>query len=113
MSVKKSKKSAVIKAIAIILVLVLTLLMCKVFNVFTTENIMSITPKNQLLAVIVLLIFYALNSLSVFFPIAVLYAAVGNIFPLPLAMFVNFLGALLCTVCRISSAGSRAPNMSI
>lgn len=95
---KKSKKGAIIKAIVIIAILALTLLICKVFNVFTADNILSITPKNQLLAVIVLLIFYALNSLSVFFPIAVLYAAVGTIFPMPLALLVNFLGALLCTV---------------
>lgn len=98
MSSNKNKKGAIIKAIIIIATLALTLLACKVFNVFTAENILSITPKNQLLAVVVLLVFYALNSLSVFFPIAVLYAAVGTIFPLPTALTVNFLGALLCTV---------------
>lgn len=95
---KRSKKGAIIKFAVILAMLLLTLLICKVFNVFTAENILSITPKNQLLAVIVLLVFYALNSLSIFFPIAVLYAAVGTIFPLPLALLVNFLGALLCTV---------------
>lgn len=95
---KKSKKSIIIKATVIVAILLLTLLICKAFNVFTADNILSITPKNQLLAVIVLLIFYALNSLSIFFPIAVLYAAVGMIFSLPLALLVNFLGALLCTV---------------
>ena len=95
---KKSKKGTIIKFAVIIAVLLLTLVFCKVFNIFTAENILSITPKNQLLAVIALLIFYALNSLSIFFPIAVLYAAVGTIFPLPLVLLVNFLGALLCTV---------------
>lgn len=95
---KKSKKGAFIKAAVILAVLALTVFICKELNIFTAENILSITPENQFLAVIVLLIFYALNSLSIFFPIAVLYAAVGIIFPLPLALLVNFLGALLCTV---------------
>lgn len=77
---KKSKKGAFIKAAVILAVLALTIFICKELNIFTADNILSITPENQFLAVIVLLIFYALNSLSIFFPIAVLYAAAEPFF---------------------------------
>lgn len=39
---------------------------------------------------------YAVKSLSVFFPLLVLYAAAGLLFPLPAALLVNLSGLLVC-----------------
>lgn len=39
---------------------------------------------------------YAVKSLSVFFPLLVLYAAAGQVFTLPKAILVNIIGMVIC-----------------
>ena len=39
---------------------------------------------------------YAVKSLSVFFPLLVLYAAAGRVFPLSKALLVNLIGLVIC-----------------
>lgn len=72
--------------------------LCLYFKVFSVDTILSITPHNLWLAAIVLLVIYAAKNLSFLFPIAVLYVVGGTVFPLPAALIVNFLGALICTL---------------
>lgn len=63
------------------------------------QTIMMYTPENPILAAIVILVLYAVKSLSVFFPVIVLQVAVGMIFPTWQALFVNFLGmAVVLTI---------------
>lgn len=58
----------------------------------TVADIVSHAPQHALPAALLLVIFYILKSLSVFFPITVLYAAGGYIFGPLWGMLVNFTG---------------------
>ena len=77
---------------------------------FTVEELLSYTPPSLPAAAAVLLCAYAVKSLSVVFPISLLYLASGVIFPLWLAWGVNLLGLWICItlpywVGRISGQG--------
>lgn len=58
----------------------------------TVADIVSHAPQHALPAALLLVIFYILKSLSIFFPITVLYAAGGYIFGPLWGMLVNFIG---------------------
>lgn len=61
----------------------------------TMAYILSYTPLRPLLAVLVLWLMFAIKSMSVFFPIYVLYAASGVLFPTPWAIVVNCVGTAI------------------
>lgn len=61
----------------------------------TVDAIISYTPSNLFLAALVLLLLFALKSLSVFFASIVLYTVAGLLFPLPAAILVNALGVIV------------------
>ena len=46
-------------------------------NSITVENLVEHTPQSALPAALMLILFYVLKSLSVFFPVTVLYAVGG------------------------------------
>lgn len=56
------------------------------------RDLLSYAPENAFLAALVIVACYPLKSLSVFFPIAVLYIAAGLLFPLPIALAVTLAG---------------------
>ena len=58
----------------------------------SVEDILQYTPANAWLAALVLIGFYAVKSLSVVFPLLVLYLCAGILFPLPAALLVNTAG---------------------
>ena len=58
----------------------------------TAEAIAAFSPKQTTLAAAFLVGLYALKSISVCFPMSALTAAGGLLFPLPLALAVNFFG---------------------
>lgn len=58
----------------------------------TVEDILSYTPAQPLLAAAFLWLGFALKSLSMVFPVYVLFAVSGQIFPLPAALAVNIVG---------------------
>lgn len=62
----------------------------------SVEDILQYTPANAWLAALVLIGFYAVKSLSVVFPLLVLYLCAGILFPLPAALLVNTAGLLVC-----------------
>ncbi len=62
---------------------------------FTLDSVLGYTPKSPLLAALVLLLLFALKSLSVVFYSGVLYAASGVLFPMPEAILINVLGTLV------------------
>ena len=67
----------------------------------SVDSILRYTPDNLWLAALAVLAAYAVKSLSVFFPLLVLYAAAGLLFPLPAALLVNLSGLLVWwTACR-------------
>jgi len=62
---------------------------------FSVENVLQASPQNMLLAAVFLLLLFALKSLSVFIYCGILFIAAGILFPLPLALLVSFLGAVV------------------
>lgn len=61
----------------------------------SVESIISYTPENLYLAALVILALFAIKSVTVFFPLSVLYLACGVIFPTPAALCVSALGLLV------------------
>lgn len=69
---------------------------CAAGNEFSAEAILSYTPDEPLLAVIVILLLYAMKSLSVIFPVMALFIACGTIFGTLPALIINFTGMAVC-----------------
>ena len=57
------------------------------------QTVLSYTPVSRPLAAAFLIVLYALKSMSIFFPIVILYFAGGFIFPTWVAILVNTAGA--------------------
>lgn len=62
---------------------------------FTLEKILGYTPDNPFLAALVLMLLFAIKSLTVFFYSGVIYVASGVLFPAPVAILVNLCGTLV------------------
>ncbi len=58
----------------------------------TVQAVLDYTPEAPLAAALVILLLYALKSMSFVFPIAVLQIATGHLFRTPVALLINFLG---------------------
>ena len=56
----------------------------------------DVMPEKPWQAALVFWGCYAVKSLSVFFPLLVLYAAAGRVFPLSKALLVNLIGLVIC-----------------
>ncbi len=56
------------------------------------DDIIHYTPQNKILAGLVFMLFYALKSVTVFFPLPLIQLAVGHLFSSGGALFVNFCG---------------------
>ena len=74
-------------------------------------DILQWAPSNPFLAALFLIALYAAKSMSVFFPLVVLYLAGGLLFPLPVSLAVNLAGMAACVsvpylVGRFSAAES-------
>lgn len=58
----------------------------------TVEDILDYTPSQPLRAALFLWLAFALKSLSMVFPVLLLFAVSGQLFPLPIALAVNTVG---------------------
>lgn len=71
-------------------------ILCLVYrDSITVEAIVSFVPKSIPLTAAVLLLLFAVKSVSVFIYCGILYAASGLLLPLPLAILVNNLGNVI------------------
>lgn len=61
----------------------------------TVDDILNYTPSEPLLAALFLWMAFALKSLSLVFPILLLFAVSGQLFPLPVALLVNTIGVAI------------------
>lgn len=88
----KSKITSVIKHVVqiapIVMIGICALIYLKFFRGVTIEHILEFTPENLWLAALVMVGLFALKSLSVFFPMLILIAASGSIFPTFLSAFI-------------------------
>ena len=74
------------------------ILVCFIFrDEITVDRVVNFTPKNPILAICVILLCFALKSVTVVIYGGILYAASGILFPLPIAIAVNFVGGFLMT----------------
>ncbi len=88
----KKSISLIFKIILAALILGLIILVIVYRDKLSVDFIMSYLPNNLLQAAIILILMYALKSLSVFFPILILQIAGGLIFPPVLAFIINCFG---------------------
>ena len=80
-------------ALAIWAILILIVVVNR--NKITADLIVNYTPSNLFLAALVMLLLFALKTMSVFFYSGILYTVSGLIFPLPVAVLVNALGLVV------------------
>lgn len=83
----------IIPVIAICIIgIMLTVIVKKSGHPLTVDTILEYTPDNTLLAIVVMLIFFALKSLTVVLPLSVLYFACGMMFSPFSALLVSTAG---------------------
>ena len=100
MLLKKMKKMKNKKRIVPILAMVI---MCIVFAIIvrksgeplSVDTILRYTPQNKICAVGILLVFFALKSLTVVFPLSILYIASGILFQPIIAVLVSTAGFVI------------------
>lgn len=93
-----SKKHKRLKVGKIVLVLIwVGIIMICVFNrkSISVDGILQYTPENPFLAGTVLLLLFALKSVSIVIYSGILYVVSGMIFPLPVAILMNLCGSLI------------------
>ena len=95
MDQNKRKLQKIIKYGALAIWAILILLVVVNRNKITADLIIHYTPSNLFLAAVVMLLLFALKTMSVFFYSGILYTVSGLIFPLPAAMLVNALGLVV------------------
>lgn len=92
---KKDKFKIVISLIASTVLIVGLFL---IFKEISVETLTAYKVDNQLLAILLFMIFYAIKGISVFFPFPVLVIASSIVFVNPwIALLVNFMGVFVCT----------------
>lgn len=80
----------------VIMILVCIFIYFRYFKGVTIERILEFTPDNLWLAALVMIGLYGMKSLSMFFPMLILVAASGSIFPNYFAaLLVNCIGVLV------------------
>ena len=93
MKPRKNKRSITfLKALPLIACIIFIVLFLASGNDITVQTVLNYTPESPFAAAIVILLLYALKSVSFVFPIAVLQIATGHLFQTPVALLINFLG---------------------
>ena len=93
---KKDRALALLRLIPLAVMLGLIAAVALSGHSLSAEEIFNYSPGNPWLAAGFLLLLYALKSLSIVFPIVVLYLAGGMLFSTPAALAVGTLGAAVC-----------------
>ncbi|MGN0642767.1 MAG: TVP38/TMEM64 family protein [Huintestinicola sp.] len=97
----KKRINSVIKRIIqispFIMIAVMAVLYVTCFRNMTVEQMLNYTPSEPVAAAAVILLLYALKSLSYFFPFMLIAAACGAIFPIYIAIPLNCIGILIFT----------------
>ncbi len=86
----------IFKIVPFAVILLCSILYARSGGKIKVEQILAYTPDNALQAALVLIGLYAVKSLSVVFPLLVLYISAGVLFDVPIAILVNTAGLLVC-----------------
>lgn len=89
---KNKRLITFLKALPLIICIILIFLFLASGNDITVQTVLNFTPESPFAAAIVILLLYALKSVSFVFPIAVLQIATGHLFQIPVALLINFMG---------------------
>ena len=92
MSFKESQKKHLYKIIPIAATVICTMLFVLAIRPALGQSPASLLPQNRWLAFLVVILPYAVKSLTVVFPLITLYLLSGAVFSLPSAILVNLLG---------------------
>ncbi|MCI9455839.1 MAG: TVP38/TMEM64 family protein [Oscillospiraceae bacterium] len=92
MSFKESQKKHLYKIIPIAATVICTMLFVLAIRPALGQSPASLLPQNRWLAFLVVILLYAVKSLTVVFPLITLYLLSGAVFSLPSAILVNLLG---------------------
>lgn len=85
----------VMRFLPIVACLIFTIIAVWKRDELSVQNISRLVTENVALSALILLLLYALKSLSVAFPIAVLEVLAGIVFPLPIALLLNLIGIVI------------------
>jgi uncharacterized membrane protein YdjX (TVP38/TMEM64 family) len=85
----------VMRFLPIVACLIFTIIAVWKRDELSVQNISRLVTENVALSALILLLLYALKSLSVAFPIAVLEVVAGIVFPLPIALLLNLIGIVI------------------
>lgn len=92
---KNRKIITFLKSIPLIVCMILIAFFLTSGNDITVQAVLNYTPESPFAAAIVILLLYALKSVSFVFPIAVLQIATGHLFQTPAALLINFSGRVI------------------
>lgn len=91
----KQRCLSILKYLPFALCLILIICYLGFSGEITAQTILDYTPDNLLAATLILLILYALKSITIVFPIIILEVAVGHLFTTIPAIIINTLGIVI------------------
>lgn len=89
---KSKKRIPFLKFLPLMVCILFIILFLASDNDITVQTVLEYTPESPFAAAMVILLLYALKSVTFVFPIAVLQIATGHLFRMPVALLINFLG---------------------
>jgi len=92
MKPQKNRKITFLKSLPLIVCIIFVILFLVSGRDITVQTVLNYTPESPFAAAVVILLLYALKSVSFVFPIVVLQIAAGHLFPTPAALLINFSG---------------------
>ncbi len=95
MKVKQIIIKRFVQAAPAAMIVVMSVIYVVFLKDMTIEQILSYTPEAPAAAAAVIAVMYALKSLSYFFPMMIIAAAAGIIFPIYIAIPVNLAGIII------------------
>lgn len=94
-SQKNKKFITFFKYLPLIACVILIILFLMSGKEITFQTILDYTPESPFMAAFVILLLYALKSVSFVFPIAAIQIATGHLFRTPIALLINFSGRVV------------------
>lgn len=93
---EKKQVGKYIRVAAVFAIWVVIVIACIIYREhITVENIVKLIPQNSPAAILVILLLFALKSVTVFVYSGLLYAASGILFSLPQAVIANVIGTVV------------------
>lgn len=90
------KKETLLKLLPLAAMLLMLVFFGTALRGVSLDDILSLAPDSYALCALLLVGLYALKSLTILFPVLVLYISSGLLLPLPLALLTNTVGLLVC-----------------